>query len=349
VLFTFWVAGVARLRKALAQTHILPILWPEPFQVNPWIGILLKRYRDFNTYLREQFGERVQRISLDAGLGCPNRDGTVSRGGCIFCDAQGSGTGAFSKDREPISRQIARAKEFIRKRYKAHKFIAYFQSFTNTYGSVTHLKGLYDEALRHPDMVGLSVGTRPDCVNEEILEMIRFYRKNYLVWMEYGLQSAHDKTLHTTNRGHSVECFEKAVRMTHDFGLNICAHVILGLPGEDRRMMLETARFLADLPVYGVKIHLLYVIRGTPLARLYEKGTFRCLKKEEYANLVADFLELLPPEMVIQRLTGDPGKSALVAPGWALQKMENLRTIQDTLERRQTWQGRLYEKSTAEK
>jgi radical SAM protein (TIGR01212 family) len=306
----------------------------------------LKRYRDFNTYLREQFGERVQRISLDAGLGCPNRDGTVSTGGCIFCDGKGSGTGAFSEDQESIAQQISRAKGFIQKRYKAKKFIAYFQSFTNTYASAAHLKQLYDEALNHSDMVGLSVGTRPDCVNEEILEVISAYRKDHLVWMEYGLQSAHDKTLQIINRGHSVECFERAVRTTLDFGLNVCAHVILGLPGENRRMMLETAKFIADLPVQGVKIHLLYVIRGTPLARLYEKEPFRCLEREEYANLVADFLELLPPEVVIQRLTGDPGKSDLVAPGWALQKMENLRTIQDTLERRETWQGRLYKEST---
>ena len=307
----------------------------------------MKRYRDFNTYLREQFGERVQRISLDAGLGCPNRDGTVSEGGCIFCDGRGSGTGAFTEDRESVSRQIERAKGFIQKRYKAHKFIAYFQSFTNTYAPVCHLQQLYDEALSHSAMVGLSVATRPDCVNEEILEMISAYRKDHLVWMEYGLQSAHDKTLQTINRGHSVACFEQGVRLAHDFGLNVCAHVILGLPGEDRRMMLETARFLAELPVQGVKIHLLYVIRGTPLAQLYEKGDFRCLERDEYANRVVDFLELLPPDVVIQRLTGDPGKSDLVAPSWAIRKMENLRTIQDTLERRQTWQGRLYEPSTA--
>ena len=148
----------------------------------------MKRYRDFNTYLREQFGERVQRISLDAGLGCPNRDGTVSTGGCIFCDGRGSGTGAFTEEREPISLQISRAKDFIRKRYKAQKFIAYFQSFTNTYAPVTHLKKLYHKALSPPDMVGLSVGTRPDCVNEEILEVISTYRKDHMVWMEYGLQ-----------------------------------------------------------------------------------------------------------------------------------------------------------------
>jgi uncharacterized protein len=306
----------------------------------------LKRYRDFNTYLREQFGERVQRISLDSGLGCPNRDGTVSTGGCIFCDGRGSGTGAFTEERESLTRQISKAEKFIRKRYKAQKFIAYFQSFTNTYASASHLKKLYDEALNHPRMVGLSVGTRPDCIDEEILDMIRLYREEYLVWMEYGLQSAHDKTLRTINRGHSAACFERAVHLTHDAGLNICAHVILGLPGEDRRMMLETARFLASLPVQGIKIHSLYVIRGTPLARLYEAGAFRCLERDEYANLVVDFLELLPPEMVIQRLTGDPGKSDLLAPDWAVCKMKNLQCIQDTLERRETWQGRLYGKST---
>jgi radical SAM protein (TIGR01212 family) len=232
----------------------------------------LKPYRDFNTYLREQFGERVQRISLDAGLGCPNRDGAVSRGGCIYCDGRGSGTGALTEGRESISRQISKAEGFIRKRYKARKFIAYFQSFTNTYAPAAQLKRLYDEALDHPHMVGLSVGTRPDCIDEEILEMISAYRKNYLVWMEYGLQSAHDETLKTINRGHSVACFERAVHLTHDSGLNICAHVILGLPGEDRKMMLETARFIANLPVQGVKIHSLYVIRGTPWPNGTKRG-----------------------------------------------------------------------------
>ena len=306
----------------------------------------MKRYRDFNTYLREKFGERVQRISLDAGLGCPNRDGTVSRGGCIFCDGRGSGTGALKEDQRSISQQIEKAKEFIRKRYKARKFIAYFQSFSNTHAPVSHLRRLYDEALNHPDMVGLSIGTRPDCVGQEILEMISDYRKQYLVWMEYGLQSAHDQTLSAINRGHSVACFERAARLTHDFGLNVCAHVILGLPGENRSMMLETARFVATLPVSGIKIHSLYVIRGTVLAERYKNGEFCCLTRDEYADLVVDFLELLPPHVVIQRLTGDPGRSDLLAPDWTVYKMENLKCIQDTLERRDTWQGRLYPEST---
>ncbi|EFK09839.1 radical SAM protein, TIGR01212 family [delta proteobacterium NaphS2] len=305
----------------------------------------MKRYRDFNTYLREQFGERVQRISLDAGLGCPNRDGTVSTGGCIFCDGRGSGTGAFTKERVSISGQIEKAEKFIRKRYHAQKFIAYFQSFSNTYAPAFHLKQLYDEALSHPDMVGLSIGTRPDCVDREILEMISAYRKDYLVWMEYGLQSAHDQTLQTINRGHSAACFERAVHMSHDLGLNVCAHVILGLPGENRSMMLDTARFIAALPVQGVKIHSLYVIRKTPLAERYKNGEFRCLTRDEYVDLVVDFLELLPPDTVIQRLTGDPGKSDLLAPHWAVYKMKNLKCIQDMLEGRETWQGRLHPKS----
>ena len=306
----------------------------------------MKRYRDFNTYLREKFGERVQRISLDAGLGCPNRDGTVSRGGCIFCDGRGSGTGALKENQRSISQQIEKAKEIIRKRYKARKFIAYFQSFSNTHAPVSHLRRLYDEALNHPDMVGLSIGTRPDCVDQEILKMISYYRKQYLVWMEYGLQSAHDQTLSAINRGHSVACFERAARLTHDFGLNVCAHVILGLPGENRSMMLETARFVATLPVSGIKIHSLYVIRGTVLAERYKNGEFCCLTRDEYADLVVDFLELLPPHVVIQRLTGDPGRSDLLAPDWTVYKMENLKCIQDTLERRDTWQGRLYPEST---
>ena len=196
-------------------------------------------------------------------------------------------------------------------------------------------------------MVGLFIGTRPDCVGGEILELISTYGKDHLVWMEYGLQSAHDKTLQAINRGHSVACFEKAVHRTHDFGLNVCAHVILGLPGENHKMMLQTARFLADLPVEGVKIHLLYVTRGTPLAQLYEKKTFQCLKQQEYADLVADFLEILPPDTVIQRLTGDPHRSTLVAPQWAANKMENLKRIQETLETRQTWQGKLYTKANS--
>ena len=306
----------------------------------------MKRYRDFNTYLKEIFGERVQKISLDAGLGCPNRDGTISRRGCIFCNRRGSGTGALINHGLSITQQIAEAKGFLQKRYKTKKFIAYFQSFTNTYAPVSHLKGLYDEALAQKDILGLSVATRPDCMDREILTLLSSYQADHLVWLEYGLQSSHDKTLKLINRGHDVTCFERNLLMAHEYSINICAHVILGLPGEDREMMLQTARFLSNLPIQGVKIHLLYVVKGTPLSEFYHKEGFRCLEREEYANLVVDFLELLPQEMVIQRLTGDPVKSELVAPLWAKEKQINLTLIQTTLERRKTWQGKNYRKST---
>jgi radical SAM protein (TIGR01212 family) len=314
-----------------------------------YICIKMKRYRDFNTYLKEIFGERVQKISLDAGLGCPNRDGTISGKGCIFCDPRGSGTGAFLNHGLSINEQITKSQRYIRKRYKAKKFIAYFQSFTNTYAPISKLKSLYDQALGHKDMVGLSVATRPDCVDTDVLTLLGSYQKDYLVWVEYGLQSAHDSTLKKINRGHDVACFERSVILTHDCGLNICAHIILGLPGEDRKMMLQTASFLSNLPIQGIKIHLLYVVKETPLAELYNKGGFRCLEREAYIDLVVDFLEILSPDMVIQRLTGDPFKSELVAPLWAMEKPKNLRLIHETLERRDTWQGRLYRKSTAGK
>ncbi|MBK5099699.1 MAG: TIGR01212 family radical SAM protein [Desulfobacteraceae bacterium] len=304
----------------------------------------MKRYRDFNSYLREIFGERVQKISLDAGLGCPNRDGTISRKGCIFCDRLGSGTGALIDRGLSIDEQITQARTYIQRRYNAKKFIAYFQSFTNTYAPLALLKALYESALAHQDIVGLSVGTRPDCVTRDILTLLSSYKKDYLVWIEYGLQSAHDVSLRQINRGHDVACFERSVHMASECGLNICAHVILGLPGEDKEMMLQTAFFLSRLPVHGVKIHLLYVVKGTPLAGLYEKGGFHCLEREEYVELVVDFLELLPPNMIIQRVTGDPIHSELVAPSWAKEKSTNLSLIQETFERRNTWQGRLFGK-----
>ena len=307
----------------------------------------MKRYRDFNSYLKEIFGERVHKISLDAGLGCPNRDGTISHRGCIFCDRRGSGTGALINHNLSIDEQIFKAQSFIQKRYGARKFLAYFQSFTNTYAPLKHLKALYDQALSHKDMVGLSVATRPDCVDADILKLLASYQEKYLVWVEYGLQSAHDTTLKLINRGHNLSRFERSVLMADECGLNICAHIILGLPGENREMMLQTAHFLSNLPIHGIKIHLLYVVRGTQLAELYIKGSFRCLERDAYVDLVVDFLELLPPDMVIQRLTGDPMKSELVAPSWAKDKSGNLRLIKETLERKNTWQGRLYQKSTA--
>ena len=309
----------------------------------------MQRYYDVNRYLREIFGERVQKISIDAGLNCPNRDGRISKKGCIFCDHRGSGTGALINNGFSIDEQIVQTRKLLQKRYTVRKFIAYFQSFTNTYAPISHLKALYDQALAHDDMVGLFVATRPDCIDMDTLSLLRSYQKDYLVWIEYGLQSAHDLTLKRINRGHDAACFERSVLMADEYGLKICAHVILGLPGEDRDMMMQTALFLSDLPIHGVKIHLMYVVEDTALAALYNKGEFHCLEQEEYAELVADFLERLPPGVVIQRLTGDPVGSELVAPLWAKEKSMNLQLIQKTLKRRNTWQGWGYRQSTAGK
>jgi len=300
-----------------------------------------KRYNDLNTYLRNIFGCRVQKITIDAGFSCPNRNGKIATGGCIYCNARGSGTGAHARGLS-VTDQIIQGKKALSKRYKAKKFIAYFQSFSNTYAPLDKLESLYKEALAVDDVVGLSIGTRPDCINEPLLALLEDYGKNRLIWMEYGLQTVHDKTLEFINRGHDFRCFVKAVEATKKKGIKICAHVILGLPNESRQQMLATAEALADLGIDGVKIHLLYVVRGTKLADLYDQGRYKCLKQREYVDLVCDFLERLPQDMVIQRLTGDPHPEELVAPLWSLKKAETLTLIKETLEKRDSWQGKFY-------
>lgn len=298
-----------------------------------------KRYNDLNTYLRSIFGCRVQKITIDAGLSCPNRDGSVSTGGCIYCNPRGSGTGAHAKGHS-VTDQILAGEKALSRRYKAKKFIAYFQSFSNTYAPVDILKKLYEEALSIDDIVGLSIGTRPDCVDEQILNLLEGYAKNHLIWIEYGLQSAHDKSLVLINRGHDFQCFIDAVDATLNRGIKICAHVILGLPGEKRSHMLETAEAIAKIGLDGIKIHLLYVVKGTKLEKLYQQGKYRCLEQQEYVDLVCDFLERIPKDMVIQRLTGDPHPEELVAPQWSIKKTQTLSLIKETLEKRDSWQGK---------
>ncbi|MFH0729672.1 MAG: TIGR01212 family radical SAM protein [Pseudomonadota bacterium] len=299
------------------------------------------RYRDLNTYLRELFGCRVQKISVDAGLSCPNRDGTLSTGGCIFCNATGSGTGAHAR-KLSITEQLQQGKAWLTKRYKAKKFIAYFQSFTNTYAPTEKLSGLYREALAIDGIVGLSIGTRPDCVAPPVLDLLASFTPSHLVWVEYGLQSAHDETLKRINRGHTFHCFERAVKTTRDRKIKVCAHVILGLPGETSVQMLDTARILANLGIDGVKLHLLYVVKGTRLEMEYREGRYRCLEQLEYVDLVCRFLELLPPEVVIQRLTGDPRPDELVAPAWSLERNKTFALMKNKLENENTWQGKFW-------
>jgi hypothetical protein len=239
-----------------------------------------------------------------------------------------------------IPQQLERGKERLRRRYRAKKFIAYFQSFSNTYGPLDELKNLYLEALAVEDVVGLAIGTRPDCVADDVLDMLADLNRRTYLWLEYGLQSIHDRTLLLINRGHDVAAFADAVERTRRRGFDICVHVILGLPDEDKADMLATARALAKLDIQGIKIHLLYVIQGTPLADLYQSGNYRCLGREEYVDIVCDFIALLPPQLVIHRLTGDPHPNELLAPQWALDKQTNLQAIRDALESRDLWQGK---------
>jgi radical SAM protein (TIGR01212 family) len=295
-------------------------------------------YLDLNTYLRRRFGVRVQKLTLDAGLTCPNRDGRVGTGGCLYCNARGSGTGAAARGLS-LTTQIREGMTPLKKRYGAGKFIAYFQSFSNTYAPVTKLKALYDEALAFPEVVGLSIGTRPDCLADEVLDLLADYARERLLWLELGLQSAHDRTLTALNRGHDVACFTEVVERAAARGLEVVAHVILGLPGEGAEETAATAAYLAGLPVQGVKIHLLYVVKGSGLARLYQEGGYACLTEAQYVHQAVDFMELLPPQVVIHRLTGDPHRGELLAPDWCLNKSRVLTLIQEEFARQGSRQG----------
>ncbi|MEM5785986.1 MAG: TIGR01212 family radical SAM protein [Syntrophobacteraceae bacterium] len=305
--------------------------------------MLEKLYRDYNSYLRELFGCRVQKITIDAGLTCPNRDGTLARGGCIYCNDKGSGTGAYA--RASITDQVRFAKERLARKYNARKFLAYFQSYSNTYAPLEKLAPLYEQALADPDIVGLSIGTRPDCVPDDVLDHLESISRTRLVWMEYGLQSSNDKTLRLINRGHESAAFSDALRRTRARHIPVCAHVILGLPGEDLEDMLATARFLADSKVEALKIHLLYVVKQTRLHELYLSGEYRCLSREEYARAAGQFLALIPPEVIIQRITGDPHRQELAAPGWALEKQKNLEAVQAYMREKELYQGKHYRAS----
>jgi hypothetical protein len=328
-LFVIWCLGFV----------IFLIILPTYSMVKQWLPMMNKRYNDLNTYLRSLFGCRVQKITVDAGFSCPNRDGTLATGGCIYCNTRGAGTGDHSRGLT-ITDQLLQGKQALSRRYKAKKFLAYFQSFSNTYAPVDMLQKLYDEALAVEDVVGLSIGTRPDCVDESVLALLQDYAAHHLVWIEYGLQSARDETLELINRGHDASCFSDTVRATRNRGIKICAHVILGLPGETRNDMLHTAKTISDLEIDGLKLHLLYVVKGTRLEGLYRRQEYSCLEQHEYVALVCDFLERIPPDLVIQRLTGDPHPEELVAPEWSLKKSETLQQINDTLEQRDSWQGK---------
>ncbi len=287
-------------------------------------------YRTLGSALREHFGERVQKITIDAGMTCPNRDGTCGIDGCIYCNERGSGTGASGSGLS-ITEQLENAKTFLAKRYKAKKFIAYFQSFSNTYAPVETLERLYREALAVDDIVGLSIGTRPDCADNEVLDLIAELNKESYITIEYGLQTIHDDTLARINRGHSSEIFRDAVKRTRERGIDVCVHIILGLPGESSEDMISTAREIAKMDIQAIKIHLCYVIRGTALHDLYKSGGYTPMTREEYIDVVCKIIAILPEDVIIHRLTGDPHPEELIAPDWALEKDNNLRMIRNAL------------------
>ena len=298
-----------------------------------------KRYNQFSGYLENLFGCKVYKVTLDAGFDCPNRDGTISTGGCVFCDEGGS----FSRAHEStlnISLQLEKGIENQKKRFKAKKFLSYLQAFSNTYGNISRLKEVYDSATAHNEVVGLSIGTRPDCINAEKINLIAEYTKKYHVWVEYGLQSSNNRTLERINRGHTKEDFINAVNLTKNRNINICAHVIIGLPGETRNDALDTAKFIADAGVNGVKIHLLCVLKNTELENMYLNNEFQLLSMDEYVDTVCDFLELIPHEITIHRIAGNGLREILVAPKWLPEKFNVLNRIDRELERRGSFQGK---------
>ncbi len=300
-----------------------------------------KAFNLYSTYLKQHFGGRVHKISVDAGFGCPNRRGGRDHHGCIFCDPGGSGAVGIERS-IPIPEQVERAKELMRRKYRAKWFIPYFQPFSNTFGPVPHLRSCYDQALNVDDVVGLAIGTRPDCLPDDVLNLLAEYHRDTYLWLELGLQSIHDKTLEFLNRGHDYACFHEAYLRAKDRDLRICVHVILGLPGENREDILATAEEMARLKIDGIKLHLLHVLNGTLLGDMYKEGQIKMLEMLDYVELVVDFIERLPPETLIQRLTGDGPRDILLAPHWSMNKWEVLNAIDDELERRGSKQGDRY-------
>ena len=309
-----------------------------------------KRYYSLNAYCKQTFGDKVYRLSLNAGCTCPNRDGSLGTGGCIFCSEGGSGDFAANYDIS-ISKQIAEAKTRIQQKTDCDMFIAYFQAYTNTYAPLAHLRHVYTEALNAPDIIALSIGTRCDCLGTDVLNLLEELSKaewpspsgtmQKPIWIELGLQTMHNKTHAHLNTHTTLELFDEAVTKLQARNIPVIAHVILGLPGESKEMMLETVSHIASSPVAGIKLQLLHILKGTKLASDYEASPFPLFELEEYCDFVVDCLEILPPEMVVHRITGDGPRKLLIAPLWSTDKKRVLNTIAKRMKDRYTWQGRL--------
>ncbi len=298
-------------------------------------------YYSLDQYLKEQYKEKVYRISLNGGMTCPNRDGTKGTRGCIFCSRGGSGE--FAGDAAScITEQIEQGKQLLAGKTKCRKFIAYFQAYTNTYAPVPYLRRIFTEAISHPDIVILSIATRPDCLPPEVLELLTELNRIKPVWIEFGLQTVHERTAAFIRREFSLSCYESAVHRLQAAGIPVISHIILGLPGESREDMLQTIDYAASSGIRGIKLQLLHILKGTDLADWYEAHPFPLFEMEDYCDFIVDCLERLPPSMVIHRITGDGPRKLLIAPLWSTDKKRVLNTIQKRFRDRGTRQGILY-------
>ena len=300
-----------------------------------------KRYYSLDYYLKNTFGEKIYRLSLNGGMTCPNRDGTFDRRGCIFCSAGGSGDFATAPTLS-VTAQIAEAKKRIAAKSHCNRFIAYFQAYTNTYAPVDYLRKIFTEAIYHPDIVALSIATRCDCLSGEILDLLEQLNQIKPVWIELGLQTIHSESLRYIRSGFTLEQYSHAVAALHNRNLLSITHLILGLPKETTEMMRASVSYVASLPVWGIKLQLLHVLRGTDLGQEYENNPFPLFSLEEYCDLVADCISLLPPNMVVHRMTGDGPRSLLIAPLWSTDKKRVLNMIQKRLKEKNLWQGKYY-------
>lgn len=300
-----------------------------------------KRYNTLNYYLRQKYGQKVFKIPLNAGFTCPNRDGTIGWGGCLYCSPFGSGDYAGCPQ-ESIHEQFGKMKATMHRKWDQGLYIAYFQAFTNTYAPVDRLRELYQQALQEEGVVGLAVATRPDCLPDEVVKLLQELNQQTNIWVELGLQSTHDVTLKDMNIGYTCQQYLESLNKLNQAQIEVVTHLILGLPGENREDMMISAQRLAGLPMQGLKLHLLHLMKGTGLEKRYQHNPFPLLSRDEYVDLVVDILEITPPQRVIHRLTGDSPRATLIAPEWSLRKWEVLNEIDRRLEERETWQGRLY-------
>ena len=302
---------------------------------------MIRKIYMLNDFLKEKFNEKIYKVSLDGGFTCPNRDGKVSRGGCIFCSENGSGDFTATKLKS-IHKQIEEQIDLVSKKYKGDKYIAYFQNFTNTYAEVSYLRKIYQEALSHEKIVGLAIATRPDCLGDDVLELLAELNKKTFLWVELGLQTVNDDVAKYFNRAYETEIYKEASEKLNKLNIKFVTHIIIGLPKEEEDDYLKTAIFAQNCGTWGIKLHLMYVVKNTPLEKLYLNGDLKVNTKEEYVEKVVNVLENISSEVVVHRLTGDGDRETLVAPLWSIKKIDVLNSIHKELKRRNTYQGKLY-------